>query len=109
MFIMADGEAKKNIVLHEKRKRRRHFNFITILRAVYFPDKDTRVCVRGCVMISFGFKLWVGRENGLFVVLHLNRATYRLYTVYEFTCGDAARKKKREMSPNNIQKIPDRR
>lgn len=105
---------KKNIVLHEKRKRRRHFNFITILRAVYFPDKDTRVCVRGCVMISFCNKLWVGRK---WIVRRIAFKSHHLPFLYAIRFMNSLvamirctkKKNEKEMSHNNIQKIPDRR
>lgn len=69
---------KQKKVLHEKRKRRRHFNFITVLCAVYFLDKNAMECLRvDDDILSRGCT-----ENGLFVVLHLNCTTYRS-TVYD--------------------------
>lgn len=93
---------KRKIVLHEKRKRRRHFNFITILCAVYFLDKNAMECLRvGDDILSRACA-----EDGLFVVLHLNRAPLTVLRSMNLLAVPTNRWQRKKCH-TTINKIPD--
>lgn len=104
---MAKRTEKKNIVLHEKRKRRRHFNFITILCAVYLSWQGYEGLCAWLRDDIFLHKLWVASE---WIVRRIAFKSHHLPFIYGLWIHlwrrfDAQEAKKRNVTQHGSRKF----